>query len=74
MKNCFLQEDLVDNILRTIKDVFNKHKLRAYDEDKKVGILRNVLIKRAFSTNETMVVLVTNVDNFPKKKKLLRIF
>ncbi|HHU59915.1 TPA: 23S rRNA (uracil(1939)-C(5))-methyltransferase RlmD [bacterium] len=72
MKNCFLQEDLVDNILRTIKDVFNKHKLRAYDEDKKVGILRNVLIKRAFSTNETMVVLVTNVDNFPKRKEVVK--
>lgn len=72
MKNCFLQEDLVDNILKTIKDVFSKHKLRAYDEDKKEGILRNVLIKRAFSTNETMVVLVTNVENFPKRKEVVK--
>lgn len=72
MESCAIQTSDADNILNTIQELLKKYKLSAYEEDKRKGILRHVLIKKGFSTNEIMVVLVTNVNSFPKRKDLVK--
>ena len=72
MDSCAIQTNDADNILSTVHQLLKKYKLNAYEEDKRKGILRHVLIKKGFSTNEIMVVLVTNVNSFPKRKDLVK--
>lgn len=72
MDSCAIQTKDADDILKTIKNTMKKFKLTAYEEDKRKGILRHVLIKKGFSTNQIMVVLITNVNSFPNRKEVVK--
>lgn len=72
MDSCAIQTKDADSILKTIKDLMVKYRLSAYEEDKRKGILRHVLIKKGFSTNQIMVVLITNVNSFPNRKEIVK--
>jgi len=72
MDSCSIQSEDADKILKTIADLMKKYKLSAYEEDKRKGILRHVLIKKGFSTNQIMIVLITNVNSFPKRKEIVK--
>ena len=72
MNTCAIQTADADEILNTIKKLMHKYHLSAYEEDKRKGVLRHVLIKKGFSTNQIMVVLITNVNSFPNRKELVK--
>lgn len=72
MDHCAIQTEDADEILKTLADLMKRYKLSAYEEDKRKGIFRHVLIKKGFSTNEIMVVLVTNVNSFPNRKEIVK--
>lgn len=70
--HCLIQSNLADEILAFIKETMIKFKIQAYDEDKRRGVIRHVLIRVGVHTNEVMVVLVTNEINFPNRKLLVK--
>ncbi len=72
MDSCAIQTKEADEILKFFKTLLKKYKLSAYEEDKRKGIFRHVLIKKGFSTNETMIVLVTNTVSFPNRKEIVK--
>ena len=72
MNSCAIQTKDADEILSTIKELFKKYRLSAYEEDKRKGILRHVLIKKGFATNQIMIVLITNVNAFPNRKEIVK--
>lgn len=72
MDSCFIQTEDANDILKTIKKIMEKYHLSGYEEDKRKGIIRHVLIKKGFSTNQIMVVLVTNVNSFPNRKEFVK--
>ena len=72
MDKCAIQTSDADEILKTIKNLMQKYRLEAYQEDKRKGIFRHVLIKKGFATNQIMVVLITNVNSFPKRKEIIK--
>ncbi len=49
-----------------------KYKILPYDEDKRKGVIRHVLIRTSFHYDEIMVVLVTNVDVFPGRNDFIK--
>ena len=49
-----------------------KYRILPYDEDKRKGIIRHVLIRTSFHYDEIMVVLVTNVDVFPGRNDFIK--
>ena len=65
-KKCLIQTELADNILFFIKDLMEKYKISPYNEDKRTGIIRHVLVRVGVHTNEAMVVLVTNEEKIEK--------
>lgn len=71
-KRCYIQDELSDKIIATIKDIMKKLRLYAYDEDKKTGLIRHVMIKRSFETKETMVIIVTGTDIFPGRANFMK--
>ena len=68
---CLLEDKLADEIIVFIRKLLPRFKLNAYNEDTGRGFLRHVLVRRGFSSGETMVVLVTGTELFPKKKEFL---
>lgn len=75
--SCLIEDKKADEIILTIRKLVKSFKLTVYDERNSRGFLRHVLVKRGFSTNEIMVVLVTGTSVFPSKndfiKELLKI-
>ena len=72
MDHCYIQTEDANEILKTLADLMKRYKLSAYEEDKRKGIFRHVLIKKGFATNEIMVVLKTNVNSFPNRKEIVK--
>ena len=65
--SCMIEDETADAIIDTIRQMLRSFKLTVYDERTGNGFLRHVLVKRAFATGETMVVLVTGTSVFPSK-------
>ena len=72
MDNCKIQSEESNEILKVIKCLLEKYKISAYEEDRRRGVVRHVLIKKGFATNQIMVVFVTNTDTFPNRKLLVK--
>ena len=70
--NCYIQDKLVDKIITVIKDLMVKQRLSAYDEDRKTGLIRHVLVKTSKATKEVMVVIVVGSEVFPGRNNFVK--
>ncbi len=69
---CYIENKDADHILNTIKSLMKKYRIQPYDEDKRQGMIRHVLIRNSRLTNENMVVLVCNGDAFPGRNDFVK--
>jgi 23S rRNA (uracil1939-C5)-methyltransferase len=72
MDNCDIENDIGDRIINTLKLLFKKMRVEIYDEDKRTGVIRHVLIRTGIHTKDIMVVFITNVDSFPGRNNLVK--
>lgn len=68
---CLLEDEYSQRIAKTVLKLLTKFKIRAYDLRTGRGFFRHVLVRRAFKTNEFMVVLVTAKGDFPHKEEFV---
>ncbi len=69
---CLLENEKADDILRTIRGLLKSFKIKTYDEDTDYGLLRHVLIRVGYKTNQVMVVLVLSSPIMPSKNNFVR--
>lgn len=69
VNDCMTEDSIADRIIVDIRNMLPKFNIWVYDEDKRTGFLRHVLVKRGFASGEVMVVLVGASGYFPMKKK-----
>lgn len=67
--SCKTEDKLADKIIVDIRHLASKFGLSIYNDISGAGLLRHVLVKRAFATGEVMVVLVLSSFAFPQKKR-----
>jgi len=67
IKNCMIEDEEASAILDSIRELAKDRGIEPYDEDLGTGALRHVLIRRAVSTNQTLVVLVSGSVKFRPK-------
>ncbi|WP_027643138.1 23S rRNA (uracil(1939)-C(5))-methyltransferase RlmD [Enterocloster clostridioformis] len=72
VEKCLIEDQKADEIIGTIRGMLKSFKIRTYDEDTGFGLLRHVLIRKGFSTEEIMVVLVTASPVFPSKNNFVK--
>lgn len=65
---CLLHDEQTETILSTIQSLLKRYRVSIYDEKRKRGFLRHVLIRRAVMTNQTLVCLVTTDEVFKGSK------
>lgn len=68
---CMIQDKKADEIIAALRELFSSFRYRPYNEDTGNGFMRHVLIRRGFSTDEIMVVLVTASVEFPSKNNFI---
>lgn len=70
--SCLLHDQRADKIIVSIREMLRSFKMRPYDEDTKRGLLRHVLIRTGFKSNQIMVVLVLGSQVFPSRKNFVK--
>ena len=73
VEDCMIEDKISQEIIRTIRDMLKSFKIKTYDEDTGYGLLRHVLVRRGFTTNEIMVVLVVGSPVFPSKNNFVKV-
>ena len=72
VEECLLHDEYANEIIRSITDIMTKGKFEPYDEDRQIGNIRHVLIRRGHVSKETMVVIVTGTKIFPGNKNFTK--
>ena len=70
---CVIQHDINDKIIKIIKTYIQAYNISIYNENTHTGVLRHLVTKVGFTTNEVMVVLVANSTNLPHLNELASI-
>lgn len=71
-KACPLHPEICDEIVATIVSLMKKLRIEPYEEDKRKGLLRHVLLRYGKVSKEIMVVLVVNQAVFPARKAFVQ--
>jgi len=74
MDTCLLQDEEADKIVRVIRNWMEKYSIIPAKQDGvfyEQGLIRNIMIRKGFKTNEVMVVLVTTDKEIPHGDKLI---
>lgn len=69
---CLLHDEVSDDIVKTICQLIMKYKLSIYDEDKRIGLFRHVMIRKGYYTQQYMVVLVVSSSIFPSRNNFIK--
>ncbi|HEY5563100.1 MAG TPA: 23S rRNA (uracil(1939)-C(5))-methyltransferase RlmD [Clostridiaceae bacterium] len=71
MDSCLLQNDEAEKVIEILKAWMKLYNMEAYNEETDAGLIRHIMVRNAYKTNEVMVVLVTNERNIPSIEELL---
>lgn len=71
VEECMLEDQQADAILATIRKLMTSFKIMPYNEDRRTGIMRHVLIRKGYFTGQVLVVLVTGSYQFPGKNNFV---
>jgi len=70
-KECFIQNKECQIIANDIFDFIKENNISAYNEETLKGTVRHIVIRIGVKTNEVLVTLVLNDNNFKKEKELI---
>lgn len=74
MESCLIQDEIGDKVVKLTREWIEKFNIRPYNLDGEYdekGIVRHIMIRRGFTTNEVMIVLVTNGEKLPHKEEFV---
>ncbi|MGA4721434.1 23S rRNA (uracil(1939)-C(5))-methyltransferase RlmD [Fictibacillus nanhaiensis] len=71
MDSCIITGDTNDDAVQAVKEIVNQYNISAYNEEKHKGILRHIIARYGKTTGDLMIVLVTNGQDLPQRKKIV---
>ncbi len=69
--NCYLQPTIANEIISSLKILFNQYELPVYDEEFHRGLLRHIIVRQSFVTREVMVIIVTRDKDLPNAPEII---
>ena len=76
MESCLIQDEIAYKVVELTRSWIIKNNIKPYNIDGQYdesGILRYIMIRRGFTTNEVMVVIVTNGRELPHKEEFINL-
>jgi len=74
MESCYIQDEVADKAVDIIRKWILKNNIKPYIVDGQYspeGMLRHIMVRKGFKTNEVMVVLVTTTEKLPHKEEII---
>ena len=69
VNDCLIQAETINRVVNNVNKALTKNKIMPYANG---GVLKHVLIRYGFKSNEIMIVLVTISDFFPGSKNFIK--
>ncbi|MCY6483794.1 23S rRNA (uracil(1939)-C(5))-methyltransferase RlmD [Clostridium aestuarii] len=73
IQNCAIQDETTDKVVKLTRQWIKEFDIKPYNEYINAGVVRHIMVRRGFKTNETMVVIVTKANNLPCKKEFIEL-
>ena len=64
MEKCYIQNEMSNQLVNRVKELMREYNIMPYNKETRKGLVRHILTKYGHSTNELMLVLITNGKNF----------
>lgn len=71
METCVIQNELGDRMVEAVRRIANDLSIPAYDEEEHQGVLRHIIVRTAYETNDTMIILITRTKELPHETELV---
>ncbi len=71
LEGCLVQHKATNEIVEKAKDVMHRLGIPIYNERTRKGVIRTIVARVAFATNETQLTIVTATPELPKQKELI---
>lgn len=69
-RNCYIQKELNNDIVNTVRDIVQKLGISIYDEDRHLGTLRHI-VGRVGKAGECMLIFVTATKELRRSKEIV---
>lgn len=73
-EDCAIGDKINSEILAIVKSHMEEYKIQPYNEETHKGVVRHVLIRRGFTTNQCMVCIIINGSELKGSTKLVERF
>jgi 23S rRNA (uracil1939-C5)-methyltransferase len=71
METCVIQNELGDRMVEAVRRIATDLGVKAFDEENHLGDLRHIIVRTAYETNDTMIILVTRTEKVPQLETLI---
>ncbi len=71
IENFYIQDPKIDEAVVVVRDLLRKYHIEPYDEQKQMGVIRNIMVRRGHFSKEMMIVLITRTKKIPKEDQLV---
>ncbi len=69
--DCVIQNKKCMDIINKFNRVLSKNHIKPYNEYTHEGIVRHVLLRYGYNTDEVMIIIITNGDFFPGRRNVV---
>lgn len=69
--NCLISGKVNQKIIKAIREFIEENNIPAYNEETGKGLIRHILIREGYYTNEILVCLVVNSNKFKYKREFV---
>ena len=69
---CHIQHPANDNVTHTVRRILQELSIPVYQEKEHKGFVRHIMVRTSFTTNDVLVVIITNGHNFTNSDKLVK--
>ena len=71
VSNCHIQNEKCNKIANDIFEFIKENNISVYDEKNLIGTVRHIVLRIGIKTDEVLVTIVVNDDNFKKEKEFV---
>lgn len=71
METCVIQNERGDDMVEAVRNIASELGITAYDEEAHQGDLRHIIVRTAYESGDTMIVLVTRSEKLSKLEVLV---
>ncbi|MCW3489475.1 23S rRNA (uracil(1939)-C(5))-methyltransferase RlmD [Dethiobacter alkaliphilus] len=72
LKCCHIQHPANDNVVQTVRNILQQLSVPVYREREHKGLVRHILARTSFTTEEVLVAIITNGRQLPKKQEVVQ--